>query len=155
VPPITLMHVGYRWYDPALGRFIQRDPMGLAAGLNVYAYCEADPVAGIDPDGTWNDEAWESYFKRRDQNILAGGERARVQGELDAALGTVGVVGLCIVCPAGGGASRVGGLLGPRGPIFGRGAWLNTGKCRIGWSWKAKEGWKFSFRWKNWHWDWW
>ncbi len=34
LPPITLMHVGHRWYDPSLGRFIQRDPIGLLGGLN-------------------------------------------------------------------------------------------------------------------------
>ncbi len=51
LPPITLMHVGYRWYDPALGRFIQRDPIGLSGGLNVYSYCGAEALTRIDPDG--------------------------------------------------------------------------------------------------------
>ena len=49
--PITLMHVGHRWYDPSIGRFIQRDPIGIAGGLNVYAYVDAEPLSAIDPDG--------------------------------------------------------------------------------------------------------
>ncbi|HUU96123.1 MAG TPA: RHS repeat-associated core domain-containing protein [Phycisphaerae bacterium] len=49
--PITLQHVGFRWYDPSIGRFIQRDPIGLAGGLNVYAYVDAEPLSAIDPDG--------------------------------------------------------------------------------------------------------
>ena len=32
------MHVGARYYDPATGRFLQRDPIGIQGGLNVYGY---------------------------------------------------------------------------------------------------------------------
>ena len=52
LPPITLQHVGWRWYQPDIGRFVQRDPIGLDGGMNVYAYCQADPLAMIDPNGT-------------------------------------------------------------------------------------------------------
>jgi RHS repeat-associated protein len=49
--PITLQHVGERWYDPALGRFLQRDPIGIRAGVNTYAYVRSQPVLGTDPSG--------------------------------------------------------------------------------------------------------
>jgi len=52
LPPIRLLHVGWRWYDPSLGRFVQRDPIGLADGLNVYVYCTARPLPAVDPCGT-------------------------------------------------------------------------------------------------------
>ncbi len=57
LPPITLQHVGARWYDPALGRFMQRDPMGIDGGLNVYLYCDANPAGAVDPLGLglWKD----------------------------------------------------------------------------------------------------
>ncbi|NOS99671.1 MAG: hypothetical protein HOP29_03500, partial [Phycisphaerales bacterium] len=45
------LHVGYRWYDPSTGRFLQRDPIGVRGGLNVYAYVELSPVDGLDPSG--------------------------------------------------------------------------------------------------------
>jgi hypothetical protein len=51
LPPITLQHVGARWYDPAIGRSVQRDPIGILGGLNVYAYCEAEPLSAVDPSG--------------------------------------------------------------------------------------------------------
>jgi RHS repeat-associated protein len=40
-----------RYYHPGLGRFISRDPLGLAAGINPYAYADGDPVNNADPSG--------------------------------------------------------------------------------------------------------
>ena len=45
------LHVGARYYDPALGRFLGRDPMGIFGGLSTYVYCHANGGAGIDPSG--------------------------------------------------------------------------------------------------------
>ena len=40
-----------RYYSPTYQRFISEDPIGLAGGINVYAYVGGDPVNWIDPDG--------------------------------------------------------------------------------------------------------
>ncbi|MFM0023170.1 RHS repeat-associated core domain-containing protein [Paraburkholderia azotifigens] len=40
----------YRYYDPASGRFVSKDPIGLAGGVNVYQYAP-NPVDWIDPLG--------------------------------------------------------------------------------------------------------
>ena len=42
-----------RWhcYDPQRGRYLSPDPLGLAGGLNLYAYAGSDPVNGSDPLG--------------------------------------------------------------------------------------------------------
>ena len=45
------LHVGWRYYDPSTGRFLQRDPIGIEGGLNVYAYVFNLPVIGVDPEG--------------------------------------------------------------------------------------------------------
>ena len=41
----------HRYYDPATGRYITSDPLGLAAGLNTYGYAGQNPLLFIDPDG--------------------------------------------------------------------------------------------------------
>jgi RHS repeat-associated protein len=40
-----------RYYDPSIGRFISEDPIGLAGGVNLYAYAQNDPVSMYDPLG--------------------------------------------------------------------------------------------------------
>lgn len=41
-----------RYYNNATGRYLQVDPIGLAAGANPYVYAGNNPVTNIDPDGT-------------------------------------------------------------------------------------------------------
>ncbi len=41
----------WRSYDPARGRYLSPDPLGLAGGLNLYAYAANDPVGQSDPLG--------------------------------------------------------------------------------------------------------
>ncbi|WP_267113731.1 T6SS effector amidase Tae4 family protein [Xanthomonas sacchari] len=40
-----------RYYSPALGRFSSEDWIGLAGGINLYAYVNGDPLSLIDPLG--------------------------------------------------------------------------------------------------------
>ncbi|MGE0002163.1 MAG: RHS repeat-associated core domain-containing protein [Fimbriimonadaceae bacterium] len=44
-----LLLLGHRYYDPSLGRFLTRDPIG--DGSNWYAYCANDPTGSADPTG--------------------------------------------------------------------------------------------------------
>ena len=57
-----LIDFGYRHYDPTVGRWTQRDPIGADGGLNLYAYLMDCPVSFLDPWGlvitftTWMNE---------------------------------------------------------------------------------------------------
>jgi RHS repeat-associated protein len=46
-----LLYMRARYYAPNIGRFINQDPIGLAGGLNLYAYVGNNPANSIDPSG--------------------------------------------------------------------------------------------------------
>jgi RHS repeat-associated protein len=46
-----LMQNYFRDYDPAIGRYVESDPVGLSGGLNPYWYAEGNPLRSADPLG--------------------------------------------------------------------------------------------------------
>jgi RHS repeat-associated protein len=60
---LPLYYFGHRFYTPALGRWLNRDPLGEEGGPNLYAFVANAPLQAVDPlglalyafDGTWND----------------------------------------------------------------------------------------------------
>lgn len=50
----TGMHYNhFRDYDPAVGRYVQGDPIGLRGGMNLYSYVGGNPVSYVDRAGLW------------------------------------------------------------------------------------------------------
>jgi RHS repeat-associated protein len=76
-----LFYMKNRFYDANCGRFLQKDPLGFAGGLNLYAYAENTPTNAVDPAGLVRDEAFlcapEDRFKGL-YNPTAGSAAAAV-----------------------------------------------------------------------------
>ncbi|STM29807.1 RHS repeat-associated core domain-containing protein [Escherichia coli] len=67
----------HRYYDPDVGRFIVTDPIGLAGGINLYAYAP-NPLGWIDPLGLTcklTNQQFKNKLKRIRNQTAAGGNR--------------------------------------------------------------------------------
>ena len=58
---LALVYNYYRTYDPSTGRYLESDPIGLAARLNTYSYVGNMPTMRIDPLGLF--EVRAHYIK--------------------------------------------------------------------------------------------
>jgi RHS repeat-associated protein len=69
---------GFRYYDPEIGRYIGRDPIGYGDGLNVYLYVHNNPINRVDPLGLADhhkipEELWAG-FSDEAREFLNGGD---------------------------------------------------------------------------------
>ena len=105
-----LTHVGARYYDAQVGRFVTRDTM---LSQHPYLYCEHDPVNCVDPSGHWPD--WGNIGRG-----IIGVVSGRVIG---IAIGIIIAPALIVVGIVGTPALIVGGIIG--GAIGGYiGGWI-------------------------------
>jgi len=122
----ALVFCGHRYYDPNTCRWLTRDPIGYAGGINLYAFCGNNPVNRIDPwgfcgeggnsqqgdtDGTADDPLINNYTNGVDWWIhharLAARDGNVAIQQTNCILDTVG--GMGVGAMGGGGAGESGG----------------------------------------------
>ena len=66
----TGLHYNYfRDYDPATGRYIQSDPIGLNGGINTYQYVYGNPIRFVDSLGLEVEGEWVKAPHKGDLNV--------------------------------------------------------------------------------------
>jgi RHS repeat-associated protein len=112
---VNLYDYRNRVYSADLGRFLQTDPLRFSAGdVNIYRYCENNPINGIDPFGTEN-WSWSTFGR---DTAVGAGAGALGGGAVALATGGAGL-------PAVGAGALGGGVVGAA-TYTGNYLWDNT-----------------------------
>ena len=67
-----------RWYNYTTGTFVNRDPIGYRGGINLYEYCEDDPIRRTDSTGLGNNGSWASCVRNGSISIRSEFEEVEV-----------------------------------------------------------------------------
>ncbi len=99
-----------RWYDPTIGRFTSRDPLGPIATRQPYAYARNNPATFLDPLGL---DTWSCDSGKASAGFLIGFEYTKLRCKNRSTGETCGITQRCFKLGALAGAtfSGCGGLM--------------------------------------------
>jgi len=81
--PSGLYYYGFRYYEPNLQRWLNRDPIAEVGGINLYRFVHNGPIAKSDAFGRQDDWEMDTYYYKGDPNW--GGKfnvRFKVPGDM-------------------------------------------------------------------------
>jgi RHS repeat-associated protein len=94
----------YRAYDPNLGRWLSRDPIGIKGGFNLYTYVRNKPITFVDPEGLLEETIscfLTTILASAAASALGGCIAGGLVGSLGLAGGPVGLATIGGGCVAG------------------------------------------------------
>lgn len=86
-----LFHNGSRDYNPLIGRYIESDPIGLAGGVNTYAYVGNNPISSVDPLGLCPSKKCQNALAAAGANAAALDRAIANMPALDVAASEFGI----------------------------------------------------------------
>jgi RHS repeat-associated protein len=107
-PNTGLLLSATRAYDPAKGKWLNKDPIRESGGINLYGYVGANPISWIDPEGLDKDQACVGTL-RNCLAIIGGGVATIAVGAAEVpSFGTISIPAPAII----GGATLIGAAAG-------------------------------------------
>ncbi|ROR98672.1 RHS repeat-associated protein [Sinobacterium caligoides] len=126
---LGMHYFGYRFYLPEQGRWLNRDPIGLAGGINLYEYVGGNPLIYTDPYGLF-EATMTGFLGLGGAAALADGPFLPIGDIIGAAIIVGG--GIYLACSRDGNDDYTGHGENPEGQTGNGGSWDKHSGKRAG-----------------------
>lgn len=129
----NLYYVQSRYYDPEIGRFISPDSIEYINpseifGLNLYAYCNNNPIMNVDPTG----KDWNSFWGWMVSAIIAVAAIAAIVVVAAGVVATGGLLGSVLLGAGIGALTSMGSSIVAQGGFNSANPWMVAKSGAIG-----------------------